>query len=182
MMRSKLLGLILGGIVVLGAAGSLRAQGMMQGPQGGQQMMPMMQGPHAGERMMMHGMHGGMMEPGTHLLHLIKRARSTATGETADKLRQLEDRYYEKIVRQQAEVRVAKHRFFGLLQDPKASDRDLQKAHQTLMDKKAALAQTCFQGMLELRKILGAEAFANLFTMPAGMHPMMMRHGGMSSE
>ncbi len=188
MKRRKTLSLMLGLVLVLGSAATLRAQGMPMGSMGSSQgegqgmMMPgMMQG-RMGMGMgmgMMHGpmmgMHGGMMEPGTHLLHLLRKARATATGETAQKLLQLEDRYYEKILRQQTDVRVAQHRFFRLLQDPEASDRDLQKAHQALMDKKAALAQTCFQGMLELRNILGAEAFANLFAMPMGMGSGMHR-------
>ncbi len=161
MKRTELFTLSLG-LLLLGTVGTARAQMMGRGMG---TMMPG-QGPMMG--MMHHG--GAMMENGGHLLMLLKRAQMTAPEDLRPRIQEMEDRYYDRILRHRAEIQIAKHRLHRLFQDPKATEKDLKKARKTLMEAKQALGQLCFQGMLELRSLLGPEAFARLFEM--GMGPM----------
>ncbi len=135
--------------------------------------------PGPGMGPMMHGHHGMMaegpkmgpmmhnlgMEPGGHLLMLLKRARRIAPQELRRQILDLEDRYFGKVLRHRAEIQAAQHHLFRLLQDPEASDQEIQKAHRAVMEKKKALGQLCLQGLLDLRNTLGPDVFAQLFEM-----------------
>lgn len=121
-----------------------------------------------GSRGMM-GMHG-MKEP--MFPHLLMKARQMAP-DKGDALRDLVNTKLPEFLRQKTEVQIAKIQLAMLLQDPKASERDLARAFDRLEQARMKLQKINREGILELRKILGAETFSRLF----GMQGMMGMDG-----
>ena len=155
--------------------GTLSAQPMPMGGMGGMSGMGGMMGMHG---MMMGGMMGmhGMM--GTKFPHLLMKARRMAP-DKAEALKDLAGRRMPEWIRAKAEVQVAAFELQQALSSVNVSDRDLAKAFERYEKARAALAKLNRDAVLELRKVLGAEAFARLFSMP--MMGSMMGTPGMPS-
>ena len=156
-----------GGHALAQTPSSPQGQGGMMGGMGMMGQMPMMGG------MMMH--HMGMMGM-THFPHLLMRAQGLAP-DKAEALRKLSDERLPAFMRQMTEVQIAKMALKNTLSDPTASEKDIEKAFQQLAQEKAKLTQINREAILELRKILGPQTFAKLFTMP-----MMGMMGGMGGQ
>ncbi len=137
----------MGGMSGMGKTGSgmMGMHGMMSGMGGG-----------------MMGMHGMM---GVKFPHLLMKAQRMAP-DKARALKDLAGRRIPEWIRTRAEVQVAAFELQQALASPEISDRDLARAFSRYEKARGALEKLNRDAILELRKALGADAFARLFSMP----------------
>ena len=139
-----------------GMMGQMMQKGMMSGEMMPEGMMPGMS--------MMQDM--GMMY-GYMCIHHISRifsiAEDIASDDIKSKVLSLKKPTLEKLIRQEAEVRIARMNLHMSLADPSAKDKDIEKELKNLNEQENKLKEIAISSLISLRKLIGAEKFVPIF-------------------
>jgi hypothetical protein len=157
-------------IASLSAYAQMQAGMMGQMGQGG--MMPGMS--------MMQGM--GMMHGNMCIQHISKTfssAEDMAGEDIKSKVSSLKMSTLEKLIRQEAEVRITHMNLHTLLIDPNSKDKDIEKQLKNLNKQENNLKEIAISSLISLRKLIGAEKFVPIFKKG---HMGMMQMKGSSGE
>ena len=147
-------------------------QGGMMGQMGQGGMMPGMS--------MMQGM--GMMHGNMCIQHISKTfssAEDMMGEDIKSKVSSLKMSTLEKLIRQEAEVRIAHMNLHTLLIDPNSKDKDIEKQLKNLNEQENNLKEIAISSLISLRKLIGAEKFVPIFKKG---HMGMMQMKGSSGE
>lgn len=139
-----------------------------------------MQGGMMGQGGMMQGM--GMMHGNMCIQHISKtfsRAEDMAAEDIKSKVRSLRMSTLEKLIRQEAEVRIAHMNLHTMLMDPNSKDKDIEKQLKNLNGQENKLKEIAVPSLISLRKLIGAEKFVPIFKKG---HMGMMQMKGSSGE
>jgi len=147
-------------------------QGGMMGQMGQGGMMP-------GMSMMqsMGMMHGNMCIQ--HISKTFSSAEDMAGEDIKSKVSSLKMSTLEKLIRQEAEVRIAHMNLHTLLIDPNSKDKDIEKQLKNLNEQENNLKDIAISSLISLRKLIGAEKFVPIFKKG---HMGMMQMKGSSGE
>jgi len=152
-------------------------QGGMMGQMGQVGMMPggMMPGMSMMQGMGM--MHGNMCIQ--HISKIFAGAEEIASDDIKSKIRSLKMSTLEKLIRQEAEVRIAHMNLPTLLMDPNSKDKDIEKQLKNLNEQENKLKEMAISSLISLRKLIGAEKFGPIFKKS---HMGMIQMKGSSGE
>ncbi len=101
-----------------------------------------------------------------------------------EKKKEIEDnliRLIEEAGKKKAELKASKMKLFLSLRNPRSTDKEIQENFKAFMSKKNEYMNVLFSYVMKLRRIIGAEMFAEIFkkTHKKMMgHKMMMKGSG----
>ena len=150
-----------------GMMGQMMQKGMMG--EGMMSCMPMMQGM---------GMMQGKMSV-QHISKIFSKAEGIVSGDVKAKVSSLKMSTMEKLIRQEAEVSIAKMKLHGSLMNPKAKDNEIKKNLKNSNEQENKLKEISISSLISLRKLIGAEKYGQIFKMK---HMGMMQMKGSSGE
>lgn len=122
-----------------------------------------MQGGMMGQGGMMQGM--GMMQGKMSVQHISKTfssAENMAAEDIKSKVRFLKMSTLEKLIRQEAEVRIAHMNLHTLLMDSNSKDKDIEKQLKNLNEQENKLKEIAVFSLISLRKLIGTEKFGQI--------------------
>ena len=129
---------------------------------------------YAGEHMKKHYMH---YKKKAFSLHKIKMFYMKALEMAPEKKKkEIEDnliRMIEEAGKKKAELKASKMKLFLSLKNPKSTDKEIQENFRAFMNKKNEYMNILFSYVMRLRRIIGAEMFAEIFKKT---HKKMMGH------
>ncbi|MEO0138266.1 MAG: hypothetical protein ABIL27_01390 [candidate division WOR-3 bacterium] len=101
-------------------------------------------------------------DPGKHLMRIFKKAETVAEGNQREEISKLKVKAAEDVFKLQAEIKALHVKLHELMRSPKASDEEIRKTHEQIVNVKEKLYRTTFSYILQLRKILGPEKFSEI--------------------
>lgn len=123
-----------------------------------------MQGGMMGQGGMMQGT--GMMQGKMSVQHISKifsKAEGIVSGDVKAKVSSLKMSTLEKLIRQEAEVRIAHMNLHTLLMDSNSKDKDIEKQLKNLNEQENKLKEIAVFSLISLRKLIGTEKFGQIF-------------------
>lgn len=106
-------------------------------------------------------MHGYMCI--NHISRIFSSAEDIASDDIKSKVLSLKKPTLEKLIRQEAEVRIARMNLHMSLMDPSAKDKDIEKELKNLNEQENKLKEIAISSLISLRKLIGAEKFVPIF-------------------
>jgi hypothetical protein len=121
-------------------------------------------GMECGMKKGMEGMHSEHWMNPHHISMVFKYAEKKVEGDLKDKVRSLRTSSMEKILRQKAEVDIARMRVKDLMEDPSFNGSDLKKAIRNLKDAEYQFSTLCVDALMKLRDLIGLDLFKEVTT------------------